>query len=142
MRPRDNEIVFVVDEDAGPNVVKGIQAAGGKAILLTDRSPPGTPDVIWLAQVAQWGHAIVTRDFAMRSVPAEEAALKRSGCHVFILRCPSAGIDELHEIAKLHFPTMLRMVQKYATPFLAHVTAKSVNTHCELVRRAGIKRER
>lgn len=142
MRPRESDVVFVVDEDAGSNAVKGVLSAGGKAVLLTDHSPCGTPDTVWLHQVSQWGHAIITRDFSMRHVEAEREALKTCGCHVFVLRCGGARFNELQEIVRLHHATMVKYVTRYATPFVAHVTAKSVNPRCELVRWADVKRDR
>lgn len=141
MRPRDEDVVFVVDENCGPHVVDGLRDAGCNAILLTERVPPGTLDVDWIPRVREWGHAIVTRDMKMRGNPEERNALALCGVHVFIIRGGGLTFDELRARAKLHGKAMLRYVVKYATPFLAHVTSKEVQPRTPELRRSGVKRE-
>lgn len=141
MPPRSrSEIVFVIDEDAGPPVADGIRDAGGKAILLTDMVGRGVPDVEWLPRVSEWGQALITRDVAMRSVPAERQALAKCGVHVFILRAQRMGFDVLRSTTKNRFPNMLRFVQSHATPFVAHVTANGVDVKETNGRRAAIRK--
>lgn len=127
MPPRDvANIVFVIDEDAGPHVADGIRQAGGNAVLLVDQIGRSVQDVDWIPRVSSWGSALITRDVAMRSVRVEREALARSGVHVFILRCQGMKIDELREAIVRHFPRMLRHVRNEATPFLAHITGAGV----------------
>jgi hypothetical protein len=54
LRPREEDVVFVIDEDAGPSVVDGILDAGGRAILLSEKVPKGTEDVLWIPRVIEW----------------------------------------------------------------------------------------
>ena len=121
------DVVFVIDEDAGPHVLAGIVDAGGAACLLIDKVPRGTENVLWIPRVREWGHAIITRDVAMRRNPAEEYALRSCGVHVFILRAGGACFDELRALAKQHFNTMFRHVCTQATPYVAHVTRNGVD---------------
>lgn len=128
MPPRDiSDIVFVVDEDAGPHVAQGIRDAGGKASLLIELIGRGVQDVDWIPRVNEWGHALVTRDVAMRSVRAERDALAKCGVHVFILRGQGMKFEALRATMKCHFPTMLRFVRNHATPFVAHITGNGVD---------------
>lgn len=106
MRPRSSEVVFIVDEDAGTNVRDGIVLANGKAVMLYDHVPKGTADVDWLPQAHLWGNAIITRDLNMRKIPFERDALRRCGCHVFIIRCRGATFETLKNLATKHYEKM------------------------------------
>ncbi len=140
MRPRSAaDVVFVVDEDAGSNVAKGIIAAGGNAVLLSEKLGHGTDDVDWIPRAHEWGCAIVTRDLAQRRNPFESEAHRQCGCHVFILRGGGLKFDELHAAMVKHYPEMLRYVLKYARPFIAHITSRSINVHEHTGRWGGVK---
>jgi hypothetical protein len=139
--PRDiSDIVFVVDEDAGPHVAEGIRDAGGNARLLIDIIGRGIPDLTWLPMVSSWGQALITRDVAMRSVRVEREALTRCGVHVFILRGQGMKFDALRETMKRHFPKMLRFVRNQSLPFVAHITANGVDVK-ETGGRPGARRK-
>lgn len=139
MRPREDDVVFVVDECAGPHVRDGILDAGCRAILLTEKVPAGTEDVAWIPRAHEWGHAIITRDIAMRGNLLERAALANCGIHVFILRGGGLKLDELRAITRRHALAMRRYVVRNGTPFLAHVTTKLIDVKTPIVRRGGLK---
>jgi hypothetical protein len=141
LRRSATEIVFVIDEDAGPHVADGVRDAGGNACLLTDKVPRGTPDVEWIPRAREWGSAIITRDIAMRRNPAEQQALASCGLHVFILRGNGLRLDRLRELTKEHYHAMLRYVRTRATPFLAHVSRAGLNIRVGGERSSAIKRQ-
>jgi hypothetical protein len=141
LRRSEADVVFVVDEDCGPNVVAGVRDAGGEACLLTDKVPAGTLDVEWIPRAREWGSAIITRDVAMRFNLAEQQALANCGIHIFILRGKGMGLDRVRELTKANFKTMLRYVCTQATPFLAHVNSKGVSIRIGGGRRGAIRRQ-
>lgn len=100
-------------------------------MLVSDVFGQGTPDVDWIPRAREFGCAIVTRDIATRSNPAEREALMQCDCHVFIVRGGGLKLNELQALMKQHHTVMVRYVLKYATPFIAHVTSKSINVHEE-----------
>lgn len=100
MRLPDETIVFVVDEDAGPHVARGITDAGGRVVMVVEKAGSGAKDRHWIPLACTWGSAIVTRDLNMRRTPEENRALLSSGCHSFILCAGNLKFDELHALAK------------------------------------------
>lgn len=135
------EITFVIDVDAGPNVADGIREAGGLAVLTTSYVTPDTPDVEWLPRVSSWGHALITRDVSMRTVPEERALLDAIGVHVFIIRGNNMRRDELRDLARQHCAAMLRLISKEALPYLAHITRTGIEHKTRTGRRAAIKKD-
>lgn len=138
MRPREEDVIFVVDECCGPHVAKGLRDGGCKAVELVTLVPAGTEDVNWIPKANSWGHAIITRDVRMRSNEHERAALELSGVHIFMLR-GGLSLDDLYSVTKAYAPAMLRHVIKYSTPYLAYVTRKAVDVKVGM-RRGAVKR--
>lgn len=142
MRLPDASIVFVIDEDAGPHVARGIIDAGGRAVMVTDMAGAGAKDRHWIPLARTWGSAIITRDLAMRRTPEEIRALLSSGCHTFILRAGHLKLDELHALAKNSYVKMARLVATRNTPFLATVSKTGITVMKESGRRGGPKPSR
>ncbi|HVV82111.1 MAG TPA: hypothetical protein VHE35_03495 [Kofleriaceae bacterium] len=139
MRLRDDEVVFVVDEDAGFHVARGITDAGGRAVLVVDKAGSGAKDRQWIPLAREWGNAIVTRDLAMRRTPAETAALLASNCHTFILRAGNLKLDDLYALARDMYRPMLRYVTTRFPPFLATVSSSGISVQRDGGRRGGPK---
>lgn len=139
MRLPDETIVFVVDEDAGPHVARGITDAGGRVVMVVEKAGSGAKDRHWIPLACTWGSAIVTRDLNMRRTPEENRALLSSGCHSFILCAGNLKFDELHALAKDNYRKMLRFVTTRNTPFLATVSRSGIVVKAESGRRGGPK---
>lgn len=142
MRLPEEDIIFVVDEDAGPHVARGITDAGGRVVMVVDKAGAGAKDRHWIPLACTWGSAIVTRDLAMRRTPEEIRALLSSDCHSFILRAGNLKFDELHALAKDSYRKMLRFVATRNTPFLATVSKSGITVVKESGRRGGPKPSR
>jgi predicted nuclease of predicted toxin-antitoxin system len=142
VRLPDADIVFVIDEDAGPHVARGITDAGGRVVMVTEEAGAGAKDRQWIPLARTWGSAIITRDCSMRRTPAETQALLSSGCHAFILRAGNLKLDELYALAKDNYGAMLRFVATGNTPFLATVSKNGIKVVTQSGRRGGPKQPR
>ena len=137
-RPKLDRITFVIDEDTGISAAQGIRDAGGHAVLLNDYVPKGAKDVEWLPMVKNWGHALVTRDVAMRTDHRE--AFLACGVHVFEVRAAGLGFDALRELLKTHHAAMCRLVRKHGLPFVARVRRSEVDVKFTAGRPGAIQR--
>ena len=76
---------FLVDNNIGPGVAKGMRCFGEDVMHLTEHFRPDVSDPEWLARVGKDGWFVLTRDDRIRSRPNELAAVKRHGVGLFFL---------------------------------------------------------
>jgi hypothetical protein len=136
------EPIFIVDENMGSSIVDAIQEAGGQACALIDHFERGTPDVDFLPKLKGIGHALITRDVAMRSNEEERRALELCGVHIFFVRAQGLRVDALRELVIERFPKMRRYVLNHGAPFQARVTQADVEVISSAGRKGGIKRDK
>ncbi len=85
-------IRFFVDENIGPDLVKGLRLLGYENIEhIHDTFPPGTADEVWLEYVGKNGYVLITKDKKIRKHPKEKAALVKYKIVAFFLGGSQVG---------------------------------------------------
>jgi len=95
--PLDSFIFFLDEPNTSPELITALKELGATVELHHDHFTPGTPDVVWLPQVARNGWIALTRDDAIRYVPLEKQALVNSQARVFILTRKNASGAQMAE---------------------------------------------
>lgn len=85
----------------------------------------GTHDVDWLPQVGARGWVLITKDKSIRKREIELRALRESGVRAFVLTAGGLKGEERARVFDDALPAMLRLLRRYASGFVARVTAQS-----------------
>ena len=99
----------------------------------------GTPDIVWLPQVGARGWVLITKDKSIRKREIELRALRESGVRAFRLTAGGLKGEEQARVFEEALPAMLRLLRRYATGFVARVTAQSSVEIIEAARYIGKK---
>lgn len=78
-------MTFLIDENLGEPLARGMKAFGEEVVHLRDRFPQGTSDEVVLEKLGKDGWFLITRDDRIRRRPGELAALKQHGVGAFFL---------------------------------------------------------
>lgn len=90
------ELRFFVDENLGPNLVRGLRDLGYSNIEhILETFDPGTDDEVWLDYVGSNGLVLITKDKGIRRNPKEKTALLQHGIVAFYLGGKEKGSREI-----------------------------------------------
>ena len=78
-------MTFLIDENLGEPLARGMRAFGEDVVHLRNEFPQGTSDEVMLAKLGAKGWFLITRDDRIRKHPGELAALKQHGVGAFFL---------------------------------------------------------
>ncbi len=89
-------IRFFVDENIGPDFVKGLRLLGYDNIEhISEKFPAGTLDEVWLRYVGEMGYVLITKDKKIRKNPKEKAALVKYRIVAFFLGGNEVGSRQM-----------------------------------------------
>jgi hypothetical protein len=115
---------FFIDRSLGQKIVaQALRAAGATVVVHDDHFPADAPDEEWLREVGQRGWIVLTRDKMIRYRDTERAAIIRAGVRAFVLRGKSLKGPEMGEAFVRALPSMVRLLGKRRSPFVATITS-------------------
>jgi hypothetical protein len=84
-------VTFLIDENLGEPLARGMKAFGEDVVHLRDHFPKGTSDEVVLERLGKDGWFLITRDERIRRRPGELAALKEHSVGAFFLAGKGLG---------------------------------------------------
>ena len=126
-------------------VATALRDAGYSVEVHDDHFDQATPDVEWCRQVGAKGWIIVTKDRQIRCNRVELETLLKSGVPCLCLDGADMTGAEMSAAILASLPTALRMVEKFAAPFVAAISRSGqvslLHTHDGMLRKIGESRD-
>lgn len=85
----------------------------------------GTRDVDWLPHVGARGWILITKDKQIRKRELELRALRESGVRTFVLVASNISGPEQARVLSEALPSMLRLLRRRSSHFVARITSES-----------------
>ena len=114
--------VFFIDRSLGRKDVAGVLKARGACVQLHDQHfNQNEKDEKWIADVAQKGWVILTKDTEHHRKDTEREAIAQSGAREFALSNASISGVEMGQIFASALPSILRYLNRHQGPFIVRV---------------------
>jgi predicted nuclease of predicted toxin-antitoxin system len=123
VKPRERPTFFVDRSLGGKIVPEALRDAGASVVALGALFPPDAKDEEWLARCGVEGWVVLTRDKRLRYRPAEIAALRESGCLVFVLTAGEMTGPSMAEVLTRHLARMTEIAMTAERPAIYRITA-------------------
>ena len=117
-------MTFLIDENLGEPLARGMKAFGEDVVHLRDRFPAGTADEVVLAKLGEDGWFLITRDDRIRRRPGVLAALKKHGVGAFFLGSKGLGRCALIRQLVRNRHRIKEHAEKRRGPFALRVPAR------------------
>ena len=117
-------MTFLIDENLGQPLARGMKAFGEDVVHLRDHFPEGTSDEVVLARLGADGWFLITRDDRIRRRPGELAALKQHGVGAFFLGGKRLGRCALIRQLVRNWHRIKEHAASQRTPFAFRIPAK------------------
>jgi predicted nuclease of predicted toxin-antitoxin system len=125
------ETTFFTDECLGKHAVAdALRDAGLKIEPWHAHFPPRTEDVVWLPFCGERGWVVLTKDKAIRRVPAEMAKVLSARVRMFTLTSGSMSGGQMASVFLGRLRAMARTLAKNSYPFVATVSYSGVEIVC------------
>lgn len=116
-------MTFLVDNNIGPGVAKGMRCFGEDVEHLRERFPEDAPDPEWLAEAGRRGWFVLTRDKRIQSRPNELAAVKKHAVGLFVLAGKNRTRCEIIQQLIRTWPRIKEHARNHSRPFVIKVPA-------------------
>lgn len=115
---------FLVDNNIGPGVAKGMRCFGEDVDHLRKHFREDAPDPEWLAEAGRRGWCVLTRDDRIRSRPNELAAVKQHAVGLFVLAGKNRTRCEIIQQLIRNWPQIKEHARNHSRPFVFKVPPK------------------
>lgn len=116
--PEDTPVLFIDRDTWSRKLGEALDSANIPFVAHHHRFEPDAPDADWLLEVGKERWIIVTRDKAIRRRPAEIAAVRAAGVHVFALTSGNLSAAESASIIVSAWPHIKRAIANIQPPQL------------------------
>ena len=115
-------MTIFIDRDLGKKLGRALRIVGVDVVLHIDRYPnadaESIPDTLWIAQAAQRGDVILTRDGRIRRTSAELAAVISARAQCFVLETGNATPLDYLRAVMVAWPRIQQIVARVDPPFM------------------------
>lgn len=130
MPRHDKPLRFFVDRSLGRGQVPdGLRRLGLDVVTLAERygipDDEGISDETWLSDAGRNGEIVLTKDYRIKTRPAELDAIKRNRVKCFCISSARIGADEMIQRFQTNLQRMIR-ASRASGPFLYVVHSKSI----------------
>jgi len=127
---QDKPLKFFIDRSLGRGQVPdGLRKLGLDIVTLAERygipADEGISDETWLREAGRNGEIVLTKDYRIKSRPAELEAIKRNKVKCFCISSANISADEMIERFQINLQRMIRASSANG-PFLYVVHSKSI----------------